>query len=344
MGDIINLQTGLCHIRDYFIIPENHSDDKEKFVSKDELIEKRGGISPEADQIIEAIIYNNDNYKLLSQIQGEYFKGAISSSEVSLRDLYAICRGTGYEGENISAEINSFNLATHETLSAIDSTTDKLGEIIDDIQELREYTNYQLTIRFDKNEEESVGLLASIIASLLYPAPTVTLSVSKSTYQEWKPGTSLPAEQSLFIKPKYNISISSNHKHYFYSYLDKNNIEHPISKNLYICAQENLPKSNSNIFEIMGSDFKRFVVESPEILEINYSDKSYYISIGQTFNYDEQKLLEYLSEDLPSLILEIPENIFQQINKTENEIHLERLPRNLLIANSYIINTWIENN
>jgi len=347
MENMINFNTALCDIRNYFIVPENHSDGTTKFVSKTELIEGKGEISPEADKVIEAIIYNNNNYKLLSQIQGEYIKGTLNSSEVSLRDLYAICRGTGYKGEDISAEINSFNLATQKTLSAIDSATAKLEKIIDDIQELREYTNYQLTIRFDKNEEEPVGLLTSIISSLICPAPTITLSVSKKTYQEWKPGTLLPTEHALFTKPKYNISISSNQEYHFYSYLDKDNIEHPISKDLYICAQENLPKGNLDLFEITGNDFKRFLVINPKNLEKNYSHTNYYISIEQTFSSDEQKLLEYLSKDLHVLSIEIPENIYWERKQSEPGIPLKdinSLPKSLLMINGYIQRIWSKSN
>ena len=62
---------GLGDIARYFSTPTNHADDDHAHVSRDELAAAKGRISPAADSIIDAVVSDRSNYRLMSELQTE---------------------------------------------------------------------------------------------------------------------------------------------------------------------------------------------------------------------------------------------------------------------------------
>jgi len=68
-----------------------------------QLKERRIQIS--ADVILRAIVEEKDAYNNLRSCQSE---GRFNDSGISMRDMYAVRRGTGYKGEDVSEKRNKF--------------------------------------------------------------------------------------------------------------------------------------------------------------------------------------------------------------------------------------------
>ncbi len=86
----------------YFSDPANHLDDDPLHVSSWEMMAAAGKLPAEADQLLAATASDERCYSSLDGLQDE---GLTNDDEVSLRDLYAAERGTGYYGEGIDEQV-----------------------------------------------------------------------------------------------------------------------------------------------------------------------------------------------------------------------------------------------
>ena len=102
--------SGFSQIVAYFAQPGCHTDEDKKHISKDEFRDAIGKISPEADAFLNVIVNSKDGYTHLMAIQNEGWRGFKNDTEVSLRDLYAARRGTGYNGDEINKELRDLRL------------------------------------------------------------------------------------------------------------------------------------------------------------------------------------------------------------------------------------------
>ena len=93
--------SGLSQIICYFEKNENHLDDDSKHISRKEFQSAIGKISDNADVILRAVVEDGDSYEHLKSCQSE---GRFNDGEVSMRDMYAVRRGSGYKGEDISKQ------------------------------------------------------------------------------------------------------------------------------------------------------------------------------------------------------------------------------------------------
>jgi hypothetical protein len=91
---------GMKDLATYFSDPKNHKDEDKTHVSKEELASAAGKISREADQFIN-FLSNQSAYSNLTTVQNE---GLFNDDQLSLRDMWASFRGTGYDGKPLSAE------------------------------------------------------------------------------------------------------------------------------------------------------------------------------------------------------------------------------------------------
>lgn len=99
----INFNRSLTEIIEHFENAENHLDGNLTHVSMEELSAAVGEISYDADLVLESMIdpstrifVRNDIYRDMRRLQTE---GRKNDPNLSMRDLYAFRRGTGYFGE-----------------------------------------------------------------------------------------------------------------------------------------------------------------------------------------------------------------------------------------------------
>ncbi len=89
---------GFSQIIDYFKDEKNHLDEDKYHISRDEFRSAVGKISDEADNYLVAVSQVRGNYERIRKLQSE---GWFNDPQVSMRDMYAAKRGTGYDGESI---------------------------------------------------------------------------------------------------------------------------------------------------------------------------------------------------------------------------------------------------
>lgn len=92
MSDL-NLKNSLDLLVKHFENQNNHRDTDFKHVTKQELTAARGKISSDVDNVINTIIFDDNVYKQILDIEIE---GFFNDKEISMRDLYTIARVTGY--------------------------------------------------------------------------------------------------------------------------------------------------------------------------------------------------------------------------------------------------------
>jgi|GEM_PF-4736011 len=102
MADFLPIRPApMRQIINYFEKEENHLDCDKKHVSKKELRSAVGKISEEADDYLSRLLgaYSEVSH---AQIEGKYNdRKCLFWDAVSMRDLYAVERGTGYNGEEL---------------------------------------------------------------------------------------------------------------------------------------------------------------------------------------------------------------------------------------------------
>ncbi|MFA5104582.1 MAG: hypothetical protein WC527_05350 [Candidatus Margulisiibacteriota bacterium] len=125
--DPVSSSTAIDGVIKYFENPSNHLDDDKRHVSKKELLSAREKVSAEAVSSIEAMSTDFDPiYLQISRLQKE---GAKNDKEISMRDLYALRRGTGYHKEDILAQ-------TSLITSEIDAISNSLAIAIKGLADL----------------------------------------------------------------------------------------------------------------------------------------------------------------------------------------------------------------
>lgn len=90
-----------AQIAAYFARPEHHRDDDRTNVSLDELAAARPHLPAAAQRVVDALLTDSGSRGAVRGLERE---GRINDRQISLRDLYAMARGTSYSGGDNSAK------------------------------------------------------------------------------------------------------------------------------------------------------------------------------------------------------------------------------------------------
>jgi hypothetical protein len=90
-----------AQIAAYFARPEHHRDDDRRNVSLDELAAARPHLPAAAQRVVDALLTDSG---ARGAVRGLEREGRINDRQISLRDLYAMARGTSYSGGDNSAK------------------------------------------------------------------------------------------------------------------------------------------------------------------------------------------------------------------------------------------------
>lgn len=251
-GQAPSIRESLRKIRDHFVNPANHLDADKLHISIAELQRARSQLQPDDPNIANAIFNSRATYEKIKGVQSE---GAFNDSEASLRDLYAVVRGTGYKGENISKNTVLLTQQIEGEIQLAEVQAKELSAIIQNATELNERRTHSVTLKF-KKWEFSLNLDNALKAT------KEKIVVDGDTYEKWTVGQEI-SSQFNFMKflqdgtfSQYKVTVDEKERQSTYFYLDGEGKEHEISKpELYQKALQHLVNEGKAI-HVKSPDFE----------------------------------------------------------------------------------------
>lgn len=259
-----SIDIGLKQILEYFSDPTHHTDKDAQHISQDELFGTRGDLPNEAMGVVKLIYANRDAYYEMTEIQSE---GIFNDGELSLRDLYAITRGTGYDKENIATQLalmksSLFKIEAEQREQAriAEAAQAKfesdVQKIVDEAVELDESRSYKVRIKMRKDD---FGLDWKNELKATYE----NLVVDGRTYDKWRVGQVISSQSDPIGAmtgdsgwlTTYNVSVSSKTCTKEHSYRDASGNHHPIQdEKIYDEAKKQLV-ATGKVVEFESPDF-----------------------------------------------------------------------------------------
>jgi hypothetical protein len=241
----INFSKAYTELRDYFVNPKNHRDKDVKHVSLQELSIGIRHYSPETKIVAEALVSEINNYQLLLGLQSE---GQFNDGQVSLRDLYAAARGTGFRAEKLDRQIVSLNTALLKTMKQLQTQREiavqraerekkwfegTVEMIAANARELCE--NYRYSVSLGLRDTKSGGLLGDRRKDAALAKYSLQLYVGPRTYRAWSSGEAV-SEDSGFLNT-YQLVVEGKNREVDYYYQDLKGGIQPIPANRSYSAQ-----------------------------------------------------------------------------------------------------------
>lgn len=313
-----DMKIAFKQILDYFSDTTHHKDADTQHVSRDELLGTRSGMPAEAMDAATLVFQNPELYSEMTAVQSE---GIFNDDELSLRDLYAIVRGTGYDGGDISPQMSRLNSLFESAAQArLDRQVREeaaaaaferdVQTIVDNASELDESRSYEVRIKMRKDE---LGWDWDNELKATYE----TLTVDGRTYNSWQVGQVISSQsdnigiitgESGFFDT-YDVSVDQKKCTKAYSYRDAQGNNHAVADETVFAAAQKRLLENGKAVEFDSPDFHAtYVMPSgfhPEDVVSRAPLKRHFVTLEIRNNSFSLSLTKQLRDDATKHRIEI---------------------------------------